>query len=75
MLPVGLIIDLSLVRRIDVDRREALTIAATLAGESDIAFCLAAVSAGPVGAGHRGSGPIPRHAAHQFIASNGCAAV
>ena len=38
MLPVGLIIDLSLVRRIDADRLEALTIAATLAGESDIAF-------------------------------------
>ena len=38
MLPVGLIIDLSLVRRIDADGLEALTIAATLAGESDIAF-------------------------------------
>jgi hypothetical protein len=39
MLPVGLIIDLSLVRRIDADGLEALTIAATLAGESDIALC------------------------------------
>jgi hypothetical protein len=48
MLPVGLTIDLSLVRRIDADRLEALTIGATLAGESDIAFCLAAVGAGPV---------------------------
>ena len=38
MLPVGLIIDLSLVRRIDADGPEALAIAATLAGESDIAF-------------------------------------
>ena len=38
MLPVGLIIDLSLVRRLDADGLEALTIAATLAGESDIAF-------------------------------------
>ena len=38
MLPVGLIIDLSLVRRIDADGLEALAIAATLAGESDIAF-------------------------------------
>ena len=41
MLPVGLIIDLSLVRRIDADAPEALTIAATLAGESDIAFLVA----------------------------------
>jgi hypothetical protein len=49
MLPVGLIIDLSLVRRIDADGLEALTIAATLADESDIAFW-AGVALYPVGA-------------------------
>jgi hypothetical protein len=64
MLPVGLIIDLSLVRRIDADGLEALTIAATLAGESDIAFWARSRCIQSVRRRGRGSAPgAPRSAA------------
>ena len=64
MLPVGLIIDLSLVRRIDADRLEALAIAATLAGESDIAFWARSRRIQSVRRRGRGSAPgAPRSAA------------
>jgi hypothetical protein len=64
MLPVGLIIDLSLVRRIDADGLEALTIAATLAGESDIALWARSRCIQSVRRRGRGSAPgAPRSAA------------
>ena len=64
MLPVGLIIDLSLVRRIDADRLEARAIAATLAGESDIAFWARSRCIQSVRRRGRGSAPgAPRSAA------------
>ena len=64
MLPMGLIIDLSLVRRIGAHGPEALTIAATLAGESDIAFWARSRCIQSVRRRGRGSAPgAPRSAA------------
>lgn len=46
--PGQLVVDLSLVTRVDTEGVDALALCAQLAGESDISFCLAGVDVGPV---------------------------
>jgi anti-anti-sigma regulatory factor len=46
--PGQLVVDLSLVTRVDREGVDALALCAQLAGESDISFCLAVVDGGPV---------------------------